>query len=200
MSHRCSGACIVDGKCSKRFPKPFSLSDIVSADAYPLYRRRPFAPNNEEKIANPHLYGETYTYPSRNSTGRTIDNRHIVAHNPYLIKKYKSQWDIFSRVNKFSHYFSINIEWIQGDTTAKYITKYITKGCDLALVKVQKAKKDAPAIVNYDEFEEIRLGVYRTASEAALGIWGHKIFTKSHHVQTLYIHEPGNVWRLFLNL
>jgi hypothetical protein len=22
----------------------------------------------------------------------TIDNRHIVAHNPYLVKKYKSQW------------------------------------------------------------------------------------------------------------
>lgn len=192
MSHRCSGACIIDGKCSKRFPKPFSFTDIVSDEAYPVYRRRPFPPNDEEKVSNPHLYGETYTFPSRNHTGLTIDNRHIVAHNPYLIKKYKSQWVIFSII-LFNINFSINIEWIQGDRTAKYITKYITKGCDLALVKVQKAKDNAPAIVNYDEFEEIRLGVYRTSSEAALGIWGHKIFTKSHHVQTLYIHEPGNV-------
>lgn len=72
------------------------------------------------------------------------------------------------------------------------MTKYITKGCDLALVKVQK-EKESPAIVNYDEFEEIRLGVYRTSSEAALAIWGHKIFDKSHKVETLFIHEPGKV-------
>jgi hypothetical protein len=60
-------------------------------------------------------------------------------------------------------------------------------------VKVQSDKNDASPIVNYDEFEEIRLGVYRTSSEAGLGIWGHKIFSKSHHVQTLHIHEPGKV-------
>jgi hypothetical protein len=88
--------------------------------------------------------------------------------------------------------FSINIEWMQGDATAKYITKYITKGCDLALVKVSE-DKDGAAIVNYDEFEEIRLGVYRTASEAMLGIYGHKIFDKSHSVESLFIHEKGKV-------
>jgi ATP-dependent DNA helicase PIF1 len=92
MSHRCSPACIVDGKCSKRFPKPFSYSNVVSSESYPVYRRRPPAPDDQEKAANPHLYGETYTYPSRNNTARTIDNRHIVAHNPFLLKKYKSQY------------------------------------------------------------------------------------------------------------
>lgn len=47
--------------------------------------------------------------------------------------------------------------------------------------------------MNYDEFEEIRLGVYRTACEAMLGIWGHKIFRKSHTVKSMFIHEPGKV-------
>jgi hypothetical protein len=91
MSHRCSNACVVDGKCSKRFPKPFSNNDYVSAESYPKYRRRPPAPNAQEKASNPHLYGETYEFPNRNGIGRIIDNRHIVAHNPYLLKKYKSQ-------------------------------------------------------------------------------------------------------------
>lgn len=88
--------------------------------------------------------------------------------------------------------FSINVEWIQGDLTAKYVTKYITKGCDLALVKVTGKKGEADT-VNYDEFEEIRLSVYRTASEAMLGVYGHKIFAKSNPVEVLYIHEPGQV-------
>lgn len=68
------------------------MSDVISAETYPVYRRRPFAPNAEEKAANPDLYGETYTFPSRTGTGRIIDNRHIVAHNPFLLKKYKSQY------------------------------------------------------------------------------------------------------------
>jgi hypothetical protein len=91
-------------------------------------------------------------------------------------------------ISVFINYiYSINLEWIQGDATAKYITKYITKGCDLALVKT------SADTVDYNEFEEIRVGVYRTASEAALGIWGHKIFAKSHAVQSLFVHLPGKV-------
>jgi len=90
--------------------------------------------------------------------------------------------------------FSINLEWIQGDGTAKYVTKYITKGSDLALVKIQsKNGKIDSGIVDYNEFEEIRLGVYRTASEAMLGIYGHKIFSKSHRVETLFIHQKDCV-------
>jgi hypothetical protein len=53
--------------------------------------------------------------------------------------------------------------------------------------------KTSSDTVDYNEFEEIRVGVYRTASEAALGIWGHKIFAKSHAVQSLFVHLPGKV-------
>jgi hypothetical protein len=91
LSHKCSPDCIVDGKCHKRFPKPFSQVNHVSDEAYPKYRRRPPAPNSEEAKANPDIYGETYTFAPKNGVARTIDNRHIVAHNPYLVKKYKSQ-------------------------------------------------------------------------------------------------------------
>jgi hypothetical protein len=63
----------------------------------------------------------------------------------------------------------------------------------LALVKVSKDKCGGEIEVNYDEFEEIRTGVYRTSSEGALAIYGHRIFTKTHSVETCYIHEPGKV-------
>ena len=61
----------------------------------------------------------------------------------------------------------------------------------MAFVKVQSQKGDN--VVNYDEFEEIRCGAFRTASEAMLAIYGHKIFSKSHKVESLFIHEPGKV-------
>jgi len=90
MIHSCSEACVVDGKCSKRFPKPFSLTDQVSDEAYPIYRRRAPAKSEEERRQNPELYGETEDKISR-GLNRVIDNRHVVAHNPFLINKYKSQ-------------------------------------------------------------------------------------------------------------
>lgn len=88
--------------------------------------------------------------------------------------------------------FSINLEWLHGDLAAKYVLKYITKGGDAALVLV-KGTNDGEILVNYDEFEEIRLAVYRTASEAMLAIYGHKIFTKSFPVEVLYIHRDNEV-------
>jgi hypothetical protein len=91
LHHSCSAQCIVDGKCSKRFPKPFSPVNYVSDESYPIYRRRPPAPDDTEKAAHPEVYGETFTFPPVHGVAKTIDNRHIVAHNPYLVQKYRSQ-------------------------------------------------------------------------------------------------------------
>ncbi|GJX52811.1 hypothetical protein Tco_0281180 [Tanacetum coccineum] len=33
-------ACTVDGKCSKRFPKPFYSETMLDEDGYPVYLRR----------------------------------------------------------------------------------------------------------------------------------------------------------------
>jgi len=92
MMHTCSPNCIVDGKCSKRFPKPWGWSNKVSDNAYPAYRRRPPAITEVEKAANPDLYGETAIDPRSKRVAKIFDNRHVVAHNPYLLNKYKSQY------------------------------------------------------------------------------------------------------------
>ncbi|KAF0733284.1 hypothetical protein AaE_009197 [Aphanomyces astaci] len=44
--HKCNDRCMVDGKCSKHFPKAFCSSTKTDKDGYPEYRRRPVDPRN----------------------------------------------------------------------------------------------------------------------------------------------------------
>jgi hypothetical protein len=73
MSHGLCGQfnpnapCMVDGRCSKRFPKQFQEITSTENDGYPLYMRR----NN----------GRTYFNTNKHEL---IDNRHIVPYNPQL--------------------------------------------------------------------------------------------------------------------
>lgn len=61
----CGDWCLIDGKCSKHYPKEFREDTAVDDDAYPYYRRR-----NTRK---------TYT---RNNM--VIDNRYVVPYCPML--------------------------------------------------------------------------------------------------------------------
>ena len=116
----------------------------------------------------------------------------MVAHEIWISVNFTLFFHIFLFIFFDSPVCSINLEWLHGDLAAKYVLKYITKGGDAALVLV-KGTNDGEIIVNYDEFEEIRLAVYRTASEAMLAIYGHKIFTKSFPVEVLYVHRDNEV-------
>ncbi|KAF0713275.1 hypothetical protein AaE_011823, partial [Aphanomyces astaci] len=44
--HKCNERCMVDGKCSKHFPKAFCSSTKTDKDGYPEYRRRAVDPRN----------------------------------------------------------------------------------------------------------------------------------------------------------
>jgi hypothetical protein len=61
-------ACMKDGVCSKRFPKPFQAETVLTRDGYPLYAR----PDD----------GRSY-----NVRGFDADNRWIVPYNPYLLSR-----------------------------------------------------------------------------------------------------------------
>lgn len=67
--HNSRCPCIVDGKCSKNYPKPFQSQTVVNVDGYPRYRRRD---NGSYAIMN----------------GMRIDNSWIVPYNPILTLKY----------------------------------------------------------------------------------------------------------------
>ena len=63
--------CMVDGKCSKHFPRDFVATTTTNKNGYPLYKRR-----------------EDGTVIQKKGVSIDIDNRWVVPYNPYLSKKY----------------------------------------------------------------------------------------------------------------
>uniref|UniRef100_A0A183BU62 ATP-dependent DNA helicase n=1 Tax=Globodera pallida TaxID=36090 RepID=A0A183BU62_GLOPA len=172
MYHTCSPRyCLVDGKCTKHFPRPFAEQTVIDNRIVGVqYRRRPPAQSESERQLNPERYACAVS-------GK--DNRFVVPHNRFLALKYRSH---------------INVEWIQGDACIKYVLKYVMKGCQLAFVQIVNDTAATTAgniVVNYDEFRQIRMARYQTPNEALLSIWGNKIVRKSHQVQHQRFHLPG---------
>ncbi|KAF1877767.1 hypothetical protein Lal_00038076 [Lupinus albus] len=66
-----SSPCMVDGKCSRYFPKQFQQTTVVDQDGYPVYRRR-----------------DNGNYVEKN--GISLDNRYVVPYNPHLLMKYQA--------------------------------------------------------------------------------------------------------------
>uniref|UniRef100_A0A183BU64 ATP-dependent DNA helicase n=1 Tax=Globodera pallida TaxID=36090 RepID=A0A183BU64_GLOPA len=172
MYHTCSPRyCLVDGKCTKHFPRPFAEQTVIDDRIVGVqYRRRPPAQSESERLKNPERFACAVN-------GK--DNRFVVPHNRFLALKYRSH---------------INVEWIQGDACIKYVLKYVMKGCQLAFVQIVSdttATTAGTVVVNYDEFRQIRMARYQTPNEALLSIWGNKIVRKSHQVQHQRFHLPG---------
>lgn len=63
----CNERCLVNGKCSKYYPKDFREETVLNADGYPFYRRR----NDGRTILK---------------RGTLFDNRHVVPYCPQLLK------------------------------------------------------------------------------------------------------------------
>ena len=67
--------CMVDGKCSKGYPKQFHEETIITPDKYPEYKR----PNDGA---------------SATRGGHTFTNQHVIPYNPYLSAKYNCHLNI----------------------------------------------------------------------------------------------------------
>ena len=67
--------CMVDGKCTKQFPKDFVEKTYAAADGYSHYRRR-----NDGKFVE--------------KNGVRLDNRYVVSYNPYLSMKYSAHINV----------------------------------------------------------------------------------------------------------
>ena len=67
--------CMATGRCNKGFPKPFRETTFLEKGKYPQYRRR----DNGRSITRTYK-GVTYV----------LTNQHVVPHNPYLLKYFKS--------------------------------------------------------------------------------------------------------------
>jgi Helitron helicase-like domain at N-terminus/PIF1-like helicase len=67
--------CMVDGKCSKRYPKEFCEETKITSDKYPEYKR----PNNGASVTR---------------GGHTFTNQYVIPYNPYLCAKYNCHINI----------------------------------------------------------------------------------------------------------
>ncbi|KAK1942998.1 hypothetical protein P3T76_005635 [Phytophthora citrophthora] len=100
--------CMKNGKCSKKFPKPFAEATTMAVDKYPVYRRRRREGGNLQR-------GDKVW------DNATI-NQWIVPYNPYLSQKYNCH---------------IIVEVCATDRAIKYIYKYLYKGADMTTITIE---------------------------------------------------------------
>ncbi|XP_019189692.1 PREDICTED: uncharacterized protein LOC109184103 [Ipomoea nil] len=72
---RKNSPCMINGMCSKFFPKKIVENSIVDFDGYPIYRRR----DNGRTIRK---------------NGIDLDSRYVVPHNRHLLMKYKAHINV----------------------------------------------------------------------------------------------------------
>lgn len=101
--------CMVEGKCSKRYPRQIVAEIITGNDGYPLYRRRSIDDNGNSTIVKV------------NRQDIEVDNRWVVPFSPLLCKAYKAH---------------INVEFCHSVKSIKYICMYVKKGSDIAVFGV----------------------------------------------------------------
>jgi hypothetical protein len=70
--------CMVDGKCTKRFPRPYVKETQTADDGYPLYRRLP-----------PEDCGHTF-----NVRGMSLSNEWVVPYNPVLSRSFNAHINV----------------------------------------------------------------------------------------------------------
>ncbi|XP_041449946.1 uncharacterized protein LOC121404477 [Drosophila obscura] len=98
--------CMVDGKCSKRYPRKLTAETITGNDGYPLYLRR--SPDDNGRTITTKVKGNDFV----------VDHSWIVPYSPLLSKTFKAH---------------CNVEYCNSVKSIKYICKYVTKGIDKAM-------------------------------------------------------------------
>lgn len=94
-------------------------------------------------------------------------NRDVVPYNPYLLLKYNAH---------------INLELCACDKVVKYLYKYVYKGHDRATLRIFDEKNEISQYINTR---------YTGANEAFWRLSQYDMQHKSHFVQRLKVHLPG---------
>ena len=132
--------CMQDGVCKKGYPKCHVESTQQGDDAYPRYRRRSTADGGHVSKLKMRAYGKWMQVE--------VDNTWVVPYNPWLLRQLHCH---------------VNIEMCTSVKAIKYVLKYVTKGCDQAVISLQQTTH-APICNEIDNFQH---GRYVGSSEAA---------------------------------
>ena len=157
-------------KCRFDFPKSFQEVTTLVDDGKPNYRRRY---NSQLDPQSPQFLHEQAVYRKDINGHRiTRDNRHVVPYHAYLLKKFNCH---------------INVEYVGSILAVKYLYKYIYKGHDCASIKVVEEQRT----LIYNEANTYIEGRSVTPPEGCWRLFAFQIQKKSHSVQRLNIHLPG---------
>ncbi|EGT54381.1 hypothetical protein CAEBREN_32751 [Caenorhabditis brenneri] len=164
MLHRPCGAynpeasCMVNGVCTKRYPKEFCEVTTVGADGFTKYRRRNDGRTVRVKLANGDFVD--------------LDNRSVVPYNKYMIRKYRCHG---------------NVERCGHVGAAKYLFKYVYKGHTRAAVRIFTDSSGAKH-QQENEIDSYLDTRYLCAPEALHRIYGFKMSDRSTPVMQLKVH------------
>ncbi|GFQ70197.1 helitron_like_N domain-containing protein [Trichonephila clavata] len=153
--------CMVDGKCSKKYPRAFTANMITGDDGYPRYRRR--STEDGGNSAAVHMQNGVIE----------VDNRWVVTYSALLSKTYRAH---------------INVEYCNSVKSIKYICKYVNKGSDMAVFGVQPENSDRNAVPVIDEIAQYQAGRYISSNEAAWRIFSFPMHERNPAVIHLSIH------------
>ena len=151
--------CMVEGKCSKGYPKNFADKTIVNSNkAYPEYKR-----------LDPAKGGRTVVVIIKHKE-YVLDNSCIVPYSPFLSLRFSCH---------------INIELCTSPTASKYLFKYQTKGPDRAMVRTEIETDSENVKDEIEEYVDLRsIG----SSEACWHIFNFNIAKKFPAVIALRVH------------
>ncbi|GFT90934.1 helitron_like_N domain-containing protein [Trichonephila clavipes] len=119
-----------------------------------------------------------------NNTDIDIDNRWVVPYSPLLSKTYNAH---------------INVEFCSSVKSIKYICKYVHKGSDMAVFRVENTNVNAPPVNKNDEITLYQIGRYISSNEAAWRIFGFPIHERDPAVVQLAIHLENGQRVFFTN-
>lgn len=158
---------MVNGKCTKRFPKDFTNDTITNVDGYPIYRRRNIDNGGQSFIKK------------INNADIDIDSRWVVPYSPLLSKTFNAH---------------INVEFCSSVKSIKYICKYVNKGSDMALFRVENTN-----VNKNDKITNYQIGRYISSNEAAWRIFGFPIHERDPAVIHLAVHLESGQRVFFTN-
>ncbi|XP_049826248.1 uncharacterized protein LOC126266388 [Aethina tumida] len=104
------------------------------------------------------------------NTDIDIDNRWVVPYSSLLSKSYNAH---------------VNVEFCSSVKSIKYICKYVHKGSDMAVFRVENTNVNAPPVNKNDEITLYQIGRYISSNEAAWRIFGFPIHERDPAVVQL---------------
>ncbi|KIH67100.1 hypothetical protein ANCDUO_02572, partial [Ancylostoma duodenale] len=140
--------CMKDRKCTKKYPREFIQETQTGNDGYPLYRRRRPGEGRFTAIVK--------VRKNNQQTEIEVDNRWVVPYSPLLSKMFEAH---------------INVEYCNSGKSIKYICKYVNKGSDMAVFRLENENGALDEIMQY------LMGRYTNTNE---GVW---------HILSFPIHE-----------